>query len=200
MRNSIIVKLIKYNLIKCYNKKVFIVSFLISLIVCRFYISKVTDYHYLSGQAVNQWDYFFRIFSNGFVLVWMIMPILFFITAPVSMKSDDNLYVYTRALKKWKIVIGQQITNLILISVYIIGLAVILFILGGFYSEFGYGWGDAIVKETNIFEATKYLFFNNFIEYYSPIKAMILSLCKFIGTIYAFILLRDIFIYAFKKI
>ncbi|MDD7796062.1 hypothetical protein PTZ02_17630 [Clostridium sp. 'White wine YQ'] len=162
-------------------------------------MSKVTEYYNTTGKEVNQWDYFFRIFSNPFVLVWLIIPLIFFITAPISNVNSENKYIYIRALNKYKIIISKQIANLAIISGSIVIISILIFSLGIYYSRFGLGWSNAILNEKNIEVAKKYLFFNNFIEFYKPIEAAILSVLKFIGTTYLIVLLRDLIIYIFKN-
>ncbi len=194
-----ILSLIRYNLIKCYNKKLITCSLVVTLITCVMYMGKVTEYYRITGNTVNQWDYFFRIFSNPFILEFMFIPILLFITAPVSTVNNRNKYVYIRTSKKYKIVIAEQLSNLIIITTYILLIGILIFCLGGYYSRFDSNWSNAIVGEKKIQVATEYLFFNNFIYSYSPMAAAIISIFKFIATTHLVILLRDFIIYMFKK-
>ncbi|WP_238883377.1 hypothetical protein [Clostridium sp. YIM B02551] len=162
-------------------------------------MSKVTEYYITTGKEVNEWDYFFRIFSNPFVLVWLLIPLLFFITSPVSNVNSENKYIYIRALNKYKIIISKQIANLIIISACIVGISILIFLLGIYYSKFELAWSSAILSEKNVEVAKKYLFFNNFIEYYNPVEAAVLSILKFLGTTYLIVLLRDLIIYILKN-
>lgn len=199
MRDNSILCLIKYNLIKCYKKKVLFLTFLTILIICRIYMDSVSEYFVLSGKEVNQWDYFFRIFSNGFLLTWLILPIMFLVTAPISNFNDNNKYLFIRCKNKSKIFIVNQITNILIITLYILAIGICIFILGIYYSTFGIGWSQSILNEKNVDILSKYLYFSNFVNEYTPMKAMFITFFEFIIASYFIVLVRDVLIYIFKK-
>ncbi|MDZ5253798.1 hypothetical protein [Clostridium sp. LIBA-8841] len=199
MKDNSMIALIKYNLIKCYKKNVIILTFLAILIVCRVYMDSVSEYFVLSGKGINQWDYFFRIFSNGFLLTWLILPIMFLVTAPIANFQESNKYLFVRCKSKFKIFIGNQITNLLIITLYITAIGACVFVLGIYYSNFGSEWSQAILNEKNVDVLSKYLYFANFIKEYTPIKAMAISIFEFIIASYFLVLVRDVLLYIFKK-
>lgn len=199
LKENKILKLIKYNLCSNYNKKIYISALILLTLPGIIYMISAGAYYEVFGVLTNQWDYFFRVFATPFILLWIYIPVIFWVISLQGKNSGKDKYVYLRGVSKTQIIISKELSYLVNIIILVFIPLIITFILSGILGGFSTEWSDAIKSQNNIQIATEFLFFNNFIDTYLPHTSAIICFLEFVSTIYFIVLIRELVYYITKN-